>query len=268
MIFFYSGTPGSGKSLHVARDIYLNLRVKHRPVIANFPIDYDYLIKQGKKKAAKFTYIDNSQLSVKALYDYAFDNHKMGKEGQTIVIIDECQIMFNPREFSRKDRLEWITFFTQHRKLGYHFILISQNDRLVDRQIRSLFEYEVKHRKINNFGPFALLPVPTFVAITYWYSVKQRVETKFFIHKRKHSKLYDSFMMFDGSIKNVEIKKENDRKDEEIKETEGEEDLKQPLTGLLCETGLGGPVECDSVGKGWLKWFTLISQKKMKKRNP
>ena len=41
MIYFYSGTPGSGKSLHVARDIYnrLNLNKKYPSVIANFTIN-------------------------------------------------------------------------------------------------------------------------------------------------------------------------------------------------------------------------------------
>ena len=209
MLTFYSGTPGSGKSLHVARDIYYNLRKRKRPVIANFPIDYDHVTQMGKKKAANFYYVDNSELTVRWLYEYAYKNHKMGKEGQTIVIIDECQVLFNPREFDRRDRLPWITFFTQHRKLGFHFILILQNDRLVDRQIRSLFEYEVKHRKLNNFGPFVFLymlgGLKMFVAVTYWYSVKQKIDRRFFTYKSKHGNLYDSFMMFDGSIKGLDI---------------------------------------------------------------
>lgn len=222
MITLYSGTPGSGKSLHVAREIYYNLLKRKRSVIANFPIDYEHLTKNGKKKAGKFTYMDNSELTVESLYRYAYENHELGKEGQTIVIIDECQVLFNPREFDKRDRLPWITFFTQHRKLGYHFILISQNDRLVDRQIRSLFEYEVRHRKLNNFGAFALLyllgGLKVFVAITYWYSVKEKVERKFFIYKKKHGKLYDSFLMFEGSIKGVDFKaKGEEQADQRLK---------------------------------------------------
>ena len=78
------------------------------------------------------------------------DNHKIGKEGQTLVVIDECQIIFNCRDFGRKDRNAWVTFFAQHRKLGFNVILITQSDRMLDRQIRSLVEEEVKHRKLNN----------------------------------------------------------------------------------------------------------------------
>ena len=39
MIYFYSGTPGSGKSLHVAKDIYTKLFINKGNVIANFDIN-------------------------------------------------------------------------------------------------------------------------------------------------------------------------------------------------------------------------------------
>ena len=40
MIYLYSGTPGSGKSLHTARDIRDALRLRKMPVIANFDINH------------------------------------------------------------------------------------------------------------------------------------------------------------------------------------------------------------------------------------
>ena len=67
-----------------------------------------------------------------------------------------------------------LNFFVQHRKLGYNMILISQNDRQIDRQIRSLFEYEIKHRKVNNFKIGKLIPVSAFASITYWYGVNEK----------------------------------------------------------------------------------------------
>ena len=83
------------------------------------------------------------------------------------------------------NRAEWCTFFTQHRKYGYTVILVSQFDRLIDRQIRSLIEYEYKHRKINNYKAFgAVLGLfsggALFVAVIYWYGVKERVGAEFF----------------------------------------------------------------------------------------
>ena len=199
MIYFYSGTPGSGKSLHMAKDIFIKLNTKKQNVIANFTINEDLL----KQKRGKFIYCDNCEISPKWLIKYALKNHTMGKEGQTLVCLDECQVLFNPREFTRADRLEWITFFTQHRKLGYNFILVSQNDRLIDRQIRALIEYDVKHRKVNNFKVGIFLPFPAFVSVTYWYGVRERIGAEFFFYRKKLGKLYDSYKMFDNLFKAV-----------------------------------------------------------------
>lgn len=199
MIYFYSGTPGSGKSLNVARDIYNKLFLKKQNVIANFDINRE--IYNKKKRKGQFFYVPNNELTPEFFYQYAKDYHQLGKENQTLVVIDECQLLFNPRNWQDKYRINWINFFTQHRKWGYNFILISQFDRLVDRQIRALFEYEVKHRKVNNFKVAKLLPVSTFVAVEYWYGVTERVGAEFFTYKKKYGRLYDTF-------KNFEEKKE------------------------------------------------------------
>lgn len=198
MIWFYSGTPGSGKSLDVARLMLLKLR-HGQPIISTVNIDLDFVGKSGKiKKIGKFTYIPITEINPEWLYRYAYKNHRKGKESQTLVILDECQLIFNPREFGRSGRLEWINFFTQHRHLGYDFILVSQFDRLIDRQIRSLFEYEVKHRKINNFKWLWILPFKVFVRITVWYGMKEKINSEFFIYNKKYSKVYDSFAMFEN----------------------------------------------------------------------
>lgn len=199
MIYLYSGTPGSGKSLHVAKDILSKLNIKKQSVIANFDINFNIL----SKNHGSFICVDNNNLNVKFLYDYAMQHHQLGRENQTLLVIDECQTIFNPREFSRSDRLEWNNFFSQHRKLGYNVILITQNDRLIDRQIRCLIEYEIKHRKVNNFKLGVLFPFSTFACVSYWYGVKERLGVEFFIFRKKYGKLYDSYKIFDNSLKGV-----------------------------------------------------------------
>lgn len=196
MIYFYSGTPGSGKSLHVARDIYfrLNRNKKYPNVIANFMINERMI----KNKKAKFIYKDNSELTVEFLLNYAMENHKIGVENQTLVVVDECSVIWNAREWMKdKDRMEWLKFFVQHRKMGYNFILVAQTDRQIDRQIRSLFEYEVKHRRVNNFKIGKIIPVPCFAAITYWYGVNERLGVEFFTYRKKWGKFFDSYKTFD-----------------------------------------------------------------------
>lgn len=196
MIYFYSGTPGSGKSLHVARDIYnrLNKNKKNPRVIANFMIN----TKMIKNKKAVFIYKDNEDLTVGYLLDYALKNHKLGEENQTLVVVDECSIIWNAREWQNNhNRMDWLKFFTQHRKLGFNMIVISQNDRQIDRQIRMQFEYEIKHRKINNFKIGKFLPMAVFVAVEYWYGVNEKIGAEFFGYKRKWGRFYDSYATFE-----------------------------------------------------------------------
>lgn len=205
MIHLYTGTPGSGKSLHMASDILEWLNLKKKNVIANFDINIDVVEKKlffKRKNHGSFTYLDVEHMTVENLVEYSKKNHVMGKEGQTLLCLDECQTLFNPREFSRKDRLDWNNFFSQHRKLGFEVILVTQTDRLIDRQIRALVEYEVKHRKVNNFKIGKLLPFPAFCSIYYWYGVRERLKAEFFFYNKRLGNLYDSYKMFEkGSDK-------------------------------------------------------------------
>lgn len=207
MIYLYSGTPGSGKSLNTIRDIIFKLR-NGGNVICNFPIKVDLLKPRKGKTLGKFIYKDNKDLTVKFLTDFALKNHVKGKEGQTLIVIDEAQSMFNPRDFRDINRKEYNHFFSLHRHLGYNVILITQNDRLLDKQIRCLLEYEIKHRKVNNFKLIGrLFPFSTFACVTYWYGVREKMGVEFFMYKKSLSNMYDSYALFDV-VKN----KENEKK--------------------------------------------------------
>ena len=152
MIYLYSGTPGSGKSLDCARMIYYTLR-RNKPVICNFDINTDYV-----SHSDLFTHIENEELTPDYLMGYSknYFNNSGIKEGQITVVIDECQMLFNSRDWAKADRAGWNKFFQIHRHYGYDIILISQFDRMIDRQIRSLIEYEIIHRKVSNFGVKAI----------------------------------------------------------------------------------------------------------------
>ena len=209
MITYYSGTGGSGKSLHMAREARDQLVIRRKSVIANFPLNMDVVTRGGKKKAGEYIYLRNDQLTVKYLVDHARKYHKSSREGQTLVIIDEAAMMFNSRDYGRPDRKEWINFFLTHRHYGYNFIMASPFDRLIDRQIRSLFEYEVKHRKINNFKfigfLLTILRIPTFCAVTYWYGVRERCGAEFFRYRKRDGMLYDTMMLFGGDEHGMRI---------------------------------------------------------------
>ena len=118
--------------------------------------------------------VGNSELTAKRLVEYALEHHKIGIEGQTMVIIDECQIIFNCRDFGRKDRGAWVTLFSQHRKLNnYSFggLLIS------------------------------LTGMTWFVAIEYWYGGNKLMLSKqIFAYHKKYSKVYDSYTLFSDMV--------------------------------------------------------------------
>lgn len=189
LIYLYSGTPGSGKSYHAVADIYYRLKKKKgfTSVIANFPLNTN---------SDNFHYWDVEDMTITNFIGYAKEHHKMGIEGQTLIVIDEAQIIFNSRSWQSdgNGRLDWIKFFSQHRKLGFNFILIAQFDRMIDRQIRCLVEYEVAHMKMNNY--FRIVPITVFLAVTRWYGQKMKISHEVIIYRRRIADLYDTFRMF------------------------------------------------------------------------
>jgi zona occludens toxin (predicted ATPase) len=202
MITLYSGTPGSGKSLHVNREIMKILRSRKKAVISNSPVNMDVISRKGRRRTGEFVYLTNDKLTVDYLIGHAKKHHKVGREGQTLVVIDEAAIMFNARDYASFDRKAWLNFFMTHRHYGYNVIMVAQSARQIDRQIRDLIEYEVKHRKANNFKAigllFTLFGIPLFVAVTYWYGINEKCGAEFFRYRKKDGKMYDTMMLFGG----------------------------------------------------------------------
>lgn len=204
-IYLYSGTPGSGKSLHCAQVIQDKLNYGF-DVIGTMTINKECLRKNAK---GHYYYQNIYDLSPKELVDFSREYFKGRKfhsktiEDQLLLVIDECQRIFNSRTWSaNKDRNEWITFFAEHRHLGYKIILISQNDRMIDRQIRALVEYEYIHRKVGNFGIvgklFNLFTLSTlFVCVSVWYPMKEKIASEFFRGRKKLYNFYDSYEQFE-----------------------------------------------------------------------
>lgn len=199
MIHLYSGTPGSGKSLHTARDIRDALRIRKMPVIANFDVSHSL-----RNYDRLFTYLPNDRLDPSFLEDFArnwFAGRKV-REDSILLVIDEAQLVFNSRAWQHGQRMDWIQFFSQHRHFGYKVVLIAQFDRMIDRQIRSLIEIETNHRKLGNFGMKGLiLSLPfrgrLFLGVSYYYGLKEKVGTCWLLPRRAYFKVYDSYNRFE-----------------------------------------------------------------------
>lgn len=227
MITFFSGTPGSGKSLEACQEVERWLKTYKKNVIANVQYNKDYILRG--KKGGRFFYLDNIHFKPDFFYKYALKFHDLGVEHQSLIVIDEAQVLYSPtacKLFSKSPvypayvcndckekkcprdmckklplnssyRQDWLEFFTQHRHLGFDILMISQFDKLVDSQIRCCFEYNYVHRKANNFRTigklFTIFGVQCFMQVQYWYGAKDKSGGKMFFYKKKYSKMYDSY---------------------------------------------------------------------------
>lgn len=203
MIDLYSGTPGSGKSLHTAYRLYYWLRAG-KTALCNFQIDLKKVSKKHYEKL-EFYEIDNRDITPEFLIAFSKEHFKgkRVKEDEIILVLDEAQILFNAREWQKIGRAEWLSFFSQHRKYGYHIILIAQFDRMLDRQIRSVIEYEYVHRKVSNFGIKGkvlsiIMGARVFVAVKVWYPMQEKIGQEFFRARKKFYSLYDTYGSFNA----------------------------------------------------------------------
>ncbi len=199
MLYLYTGTPGSGKSLHVAKEIIEALKYSSSPVICNFPMS------PKLPNFSRFHFVPSDQLTPQFLFDFArnYWDGKRVKEDHIKLYVDEAQILFNSRNWSQRDRMGWITFLSQHRHFGYRIVFITQFDRMIDRQIRSLAEYEVKHRKFSSFGlrgKIAALVAggQLFCAVTIYYGMNEKISTQFFAGRRRFYRAYDSYALVES----------------------------------------------------------------------
>lgn len=133
------------------------------------------------------------------------------KEDSILLVIDEAQLLFNARDWSVRGRDRWNWFFTMHRHFGFFIILCAQFDRMLDRQVRGLIEYEYIHRKVNNMGwkgvflsCLLLSPTNLFVKVKIWYPMKEKVGSEFFQCRKRYYSIYDTFALLDRADRRTE----------------------------------------------------------------
>ena len=213
MITLFCGTPGSGKSLMVAKEILFEIRVKKRNVICcNMNIDSDYVCRKGKNDARIVFAETYQQIQTPYhLFEYAKKYHKKGVEGQTLIVFDEVQELLSPTVCKRMKMenpdyvKDWLSFFSQHRHLGYDVYFITQYDRMLVHDIRYLVEYRNIHRKLRNYGDTGFMialmlrlifRIELFIQVKFWLATNQKMGHTFYWYSKKLSKVYDSYKKF------------------------------------------------------------------------
>lgn len=259
MISLYTGTPGSGKSLHCAKTILRWLFMYKSNIISvNLKLNREECYKDKKKYRRRFldfkwyknrnnkryfqtprsrrgviyNIMDFDKLSPEVFYKYAARHHIKGKEHQTLIVIDEAQMVFDDKLMKEKDqyfkellnqkktknyissdneikkahayeqgyRKSWDEFFSHHRHLGYDIIIITQFDKLISPRVRAQVEYNYVHRKVNNYSfgfVLSLFGISIFLCKTWWYQTKMSTGTQFFGYNKRFAKIYDSYKLFD-----------------------------------------------------------------------
>lgn len=226
MIYFVHGRPGGGKSLFMAEKIYRELK-RGRNVIANFEINEDYFKKcRHPEKLGRFIYVSNDDLTTQAYKDidlrvkkysytdgfwgYALNFHDLTEKGrkvQTVIVFDECALLFNSRTFNARDRMEWLDLFINHRKLRYEIYLVAQDDSQIDKQMRGQFHKEIECRCVTTMKVFGkilalLCGGNLFVRIQRDYSLMKpssknagREYARYYTGQ-KYYDFYDSYKLF------------------------------------------------------------------------
>lgn len=259
MISLYSGTVGSGKSFH-ATDLGLQWVSKKKYVIANYPIkspDAWYMriprVKQYFDNQQKY-WIFADEITPEYLIAKSLEYGWFGKESQCLLQIDEAGIPFNSRDWAtdKNRRMAWIKFLSLSRKLGYDIVLIAQHDRMLDRQIRSLLEYDVKHLKANNsfFLRFLnIFKLTLFMYVYKWYGTKQKANLRFGRYRKAVANRYDTMRLFNMDELIVSVKKIYDGKiipapvmaQIEMWQSEIDKRMKDISASAGGDAGAGGP---------------------------
>lgn len=183
MIEVYTGTPGSGKSYHAVQDIVKALR-SGKKVISNLWIDESKV----KKNKGEFIYVQDFKIR-HLLPEFA--------KGNALIVIDECQVYLGSRSWSSdSDRDVWLRFFQLHRHVNINVILITQDIEMIDKQVRNISEYELKHislRRVKLFRVFCILfRMNLMLVITVNCPSKVRLDISCMFGRRKIYKIYDT----------------------------------------------------------------------------
>lgn len=237
MIDFYTGTLGTGKSFHTAKRIYEALS-KGVNVISNLDIDITKIKPKRGYSLGAFVFVPNSELLAnsyklidgnnsryKPFTEYSYingligfaeqfhvrDKHDRMYEHQTLLIYDECQELWNPRTWNRKDRLAWIEFFRECRHYGFDVLMISQDSKSVDKQIVCTSRYETEHRNVKDYkilGKFLslLFGGQLFICIEL-YTAKKKTSRKqarnksyYLVGDKKFFEIYNSGVRYKSVV--------------------------------------------------------------------
>lgn len=150
MIIIHEGVPGSGKSYDSVRKIIDALK-NSRIVYTNIDgVNSDTC----REALSSLTGLTRDALSSQLIH---LEHGQITSfwsfcEPGSFIVIDEAQLYFNSRDWSKTENREFGNWASTHRHHGYDLLLITQRSERIDSAVRSLAEFRYRYRKLNIFG--------------------------------------------------------------------------------------------------------------------
>lgn len=212
MMVTVTGVPGSGKTLYTTTKITEAI-LAGKSVATNVVLTDDWAERIAKttilrlqprrrrRRCAEWrrrlVYVND--VDALARVRLSTEGIKRGKlEGRGVAVLDEAGEWLDARAWAEdpESRKRTNRFFRQHRKLGWDVYLISQEAEMIDKQVRTLAEYEVRLRNLRHVKLLGVpvLPFNLFVALWAWHGVRSQRPAKkeFFRVKRRTAGMYDT----------------------------------------------------------------------------
>lgn len=152
-IFFFTGTPGSGKTYEAVDKIVDNLR-KGKNVYTNIDGMQDPVCQENLRLitdlsetdfAKKFHHLGDRKEDLHHFWDFC-------PEHNSLIVLDEVQNLFSNRDWAQAKNTQFAEWASTHRHHGYDLVIITQNAERVDSAVRALAEWNYVFRKINFVG--------------------------------------------------------------------------------------------------------------------
>lgn len=164
--YVITGTRGAGKSLVAVARIRDYLQ-SGRPVATNLDIDLQKLCKT--RPAAPLIRMPDRPLAED--FECLPTVHDSGVEERNgAIVLDECAVWLNAREWNGGDRQRIVDWLLHSRKRGWDLFFIVQDVGLLDKQARTtLFDYRVTCRRLDRLKiPFLgrIIKAATFGLLT------------------------------------------------------------------------------------------------------
>lgn len=132
-VYAITGKLGSGKSL-VSVGRIMDYLAKGRPVATNLNLYLDKYF--GQRSKAHYVRLPDIP-TVQDLQAIGKGNDSLDESKNGLLVLDECGVFFNSRDWADKGRQSVISWLLHSRKLGWDVILIVQDIQLIDKQIRT-----------------------------------------------------------------------------------------------------------------------------------